>query len=134
MECAREFERPHVVWTRRRLLGQSRPRRLGRHPPWDGHEKELKGGEAATTNNRMELMAAIAALRRSSGRAAVDIYTDSQYLRRRHHGVDRRLEAQRLAHRDRKPVKNVRPVAARSTTRSARTRSLALGRGHAGTT
>ena len=43
--------------------------------------KELKGGEPATTNNRMELMAAIAALEALKRPCIVDLYTDSQYLR-----------------------------------------------------
>ena len=45
------------------------------------HEKELKGGEAHTTNNRMELMAAISALEALKRPCAVDLHTDSQYLR-----------------------------------------------------
>ncbi|MEA3291485.1 MAG: RNase H family protein, partial [Pseudomonadota bacterium] len=46
------------------------------------HKKELKGGELKTTNNRMELTAAIEALSALSRPCAVAIYTDSQYLRR----------------------------------------------------
>ena len=45
------------------------------------HEKELSGGEALTTNNRMELLAAISALEGLSRPCAVDLHTDSQYLR-----------------------------------------------------
>ena len=48
---------------------------------YNGVEKELSGGEALTTNNRMELMAAIAALEALKGRCAVDLYTDSVYVR-----------------------------------------------------
>ena len=44
-------------------------------------QKELSGGEAQTTNNRMELMAAIAALENLKRPCAVDLNTDSQYLR-----------------------------------------------------
>jgi ribonuclease HI len=44
-------------------------------------EKELMGGEAATTNNRMELMAAISALEALKRPSLADIHTDSQYLR-----------------------------------------------------
>ncbi|GGK41879.1 ribonuclease HI [Salinarimonas ramus] len=44
-------------------------------------EKELVGGEAVTTNNRMELMAAISALEALKRPCAVDLYTDSQYVR-----------------------------------------------------
>ena len=44
-------------------------------------EKELKGGENPTTNNRMELMAAISALEALKKPALVDLTTDSQYVR-----------------------------------------------------
>ena len=46
------------------------------------HEKNLKGAEALTTNNRMEMMAAIAALESLKGHSKVKITTDSQYLRK----------------------------------------------------
>lgn len=46
-----------------------------------GARKEMKGGEAPTTNNRMELMAAIRALEALKRPSAVDIHSDSQYLR-----------------------------------------------------
>jgi ribonuclease HI len=48
---------------------------------YGGHEKELKGGEALTTNNRMELTAAIEALRSLNRPCEVVLHTDSQYLR-----------------------------------------------------
>src|SRR5829696_9043385 len=44
-------------------------------------EKELSGGETPTTNNRMELMAAIAGLEALKRPCRVRLYTDSQYLR-----------------------------------------------------
>lgn len=47
---------------------------------FNGHEKELSGGEKPTTNNRMEMMAAIVALETLTRPCAVDLYTDSQYL------------------------------------------------------
>ena len=46
------------------------------------HERELVGGEALTTNNRMELMAAIRALEALSEPCQVVLHTDSQYVRR----------------------------------------------------
>jgi len=46
------------------------------------NEKELYGGVAETTNNRMEMMAAIEGLRALKRHGQVTIYTDSQYLRR----------------------------------------------------
>lgn len=47
----------------------------------DGDERELTGFDPATTNNRMELLAAIEALRSLPGPTEVDLHTDSQYLR-----------------------------------------------------
>jgi ribonuclease HI len=45
-----------------------------------GQRKEVSGGEAATTNNRMELKAAIEGLRALKRRCAVQLYTDSKYV------------------------------------------------------
>ena len=45
-----------------------------------GVEKELSGGESQTTNNRMELTAAISGLQALKEPCAVDLYTDSQYI------------------------------------------------------
>ncbi|HAZ7573095.1 ribonuclease HI [Legionella sp. PATHC032] len=47
---------------------------------YNGREKTLHGGEAQTTNNRMELMAAIKGLEALKRPCEVDLYTDSQYL------------------------------------------------------
>jgi len=69
-------------------------------------EKELWGGERLTTNNRMELTAAIRALEALRRRCHVQLYTDSQYLR---NGITEWLPAwKRRGWRtaDRKPVKN----------------------------
>ncbi len=48
---------------------------------YDSTEKELCGGEPGTTNNRMEMMAAIRALEALKRPSAVDLHTDSTYLR-----------------------------------------------------
>ncbi|MFM2128669.1 MAG: ribonuclease [Pseudomonadota bacterium] len=48
---------------------------------WNGNEKELSGGEKETTNNRMELMAAIVALDSLKRPMAVRLHTDSQYVK-----------------------------------------------------
>ncbi len=69
-------------------------------------EKELWGGERLTTNNRMEITAAIRALEALRRRCHVQLYTDSQYLR---NGITEWLPAwKRRGWRtaDRKPVKN----------------------------
>ena len=74
---------------------------------WDGHQKELRGGEAHTTNNRMELTAAIKALQALTRPCVVDVHTDSQYLRL---GITSWIASwKRNGWRtaERKPVKNV---------------------------
>ena len=48
---------------------------------WGEHEKELYGGEAETTNNRMELMAAIQGLESLTRGVTAKLYTDSKYLK-----------------------------------------------------
>lgn len=47
---------------------------------YGGHELELSGGEASTTNNRMELTAVIEALKKLNQKCEVTIYTDSKYV------------------------------------------------------
>ena len=74
---------------------------------WRGTEKELKGGEAQTTNNRMELMAAIAALESLKRSLAVDLYTDSQYLRQGITGWIHGWKKNGWKTADKRPVKNV---------------------------
>ena len=46
------------------------------------HKKEISGGEASTTNNRMELLAVISALELLKRPCEVTLYTDSQYIER----------------------------------------------------
>jgi ribonuclease HI len=73
---------------------------------WADHERELSGGEPHTTNNRMELMAAIAALEALKRPCTVDMHTDSQYLRQ---GITQWIHGwKRNGWRtaDKKPVKN----------------------------
>ena len=70
-------------------------------------EKELSGGDPATTNNRMELMAAIAALETLKRGCRVRLYTDSQYVR---DGITRWVHAWKARNwrtADKKAVKNV---------------------------
>jgi ribonuclease HI len=69
-------------------------------------ERELKGGERDTTNNRMELTAAIRALEALRERCSVDVYTDSVYVRS---GITEWLaawQARGWRTAGRKPVKN----------------------------
>jgi ribonuclease HI len=70
------------------------------------HRRELWGGEPATTNNRMEMTAAIEALAALKRRCQVDLYTDSQYVR---NGITEWLpqwKQRGWKTADRKPVKN----------------------------
>ena len=74
---------------------------------YDGVEKELSGFEPATTNNRMELMAAIAALEQLKRGVTAVIHTDSRYV---HDGITEwlpRWKARGWRTADNKPVKNV---------------------------
>jgi ribonuclease HI len=70
-------------------------------------EKELSGGTADTTNNRMEMIAAISALEALKRSAAVDLYTDSTYVR---DGITKWIHGWKKRDwrtADKKPVKNV---------------------------
>ena len=72
-----------------------------------GHEKEIAGGEALTTNNRMELMAAIAALELLKRPCRVTLWTDSTYVR---DGITKWVKgwkARGWKTASREPVKNV---------------------------
>jgi ribonuclease HI len=74
---------------------------------WRGQEKELSGGETLTTNNRMELMGAIAALESLKRPTRVRVHTDSMYLK---DGITKWLPSWKRRGwktADKKPVKNV---------------------------
>jgi len=74
---------------------------------YNGVEKELSGGEVQTTNNRMELMAAIAALEALKRPSRVDLHTDSTYLK---DGITRWIHAWKgrgWRTAGKKPVKNL---------------------------
>ncbi|MEO1226068.1 MAG: ribonuclease HI [Pseudomonadota bacterium] len=74
---------------------------------WKGHEKELNGGEPETTNNRMELMAAISALETLKRPMQVVLTTDSAYVK---NGITQWLAGWRAngwRTAAKKPVKNV---------------------------
>ncbi|MFN7107326.1 MAG: ribonuclease HI [Brevundimonas sp.] len=71
-----------------------------------GHEKELWGGEANTTNNRMELMAAIMALEALKRPCKVELHTDSKYVMQGITEWMRGWKARGWLTADKKPVKN----------------------------
>ena len=70
-------------------------------------ERELQGGEADTTNNRMELMAAISALETLTRPTALTITTDSAYVKNGVTGWIHGWKRNGWKTADRKPVKNV---------------------------
>ena len=95
-------------------------------------EKELSGGEPLTTNNRMELMAAIAALEALKRPCRVRLHTDSIYLR---DGITRWINKWRRngwLTSDRKPVKNADLWARLETAMASHQIEWAWVRGHAG--
>ncbi len=69
------------IYTDGSCLGNPGPGGYGVVLKYRGHQKELAGGFAMTTNNRMELMAAIAALECLKEPCEIDLSTDSQYVR-----------------------------------------------------
>jgi ribonuclease HI len=96
-----------VIHTDGACSGNPGPGGWGAILEWGGHRREIKGGEPHTTNNRMELMAAISALEALKRPCDVDLHTDSQYLRQ---GITSWIHGwKRNGWRtgDKKPVKNV---------------------------
>jgi ribonuclease HI len=69
-----------VIYTDGACSGNPGPGGWGVMLRWNGTEKELHGGDPQTTNNRMELMAAIQALEALNRPSQVQLYTDSTYL------------------------------------------------------
>jgi ribonuclease HI len=70
------------------------------------HRKEISGGEVLTTNNRMELMAAISALNALKKRSDVALYTDSAYVKNGITGWIHGWKKNGWRTADKKPVKN----------------------------
>ncbi len=96
-----------VIYTDGACKGNPGPGGWGALMRWGSHEKELFGGEARTTNNRMELTAVIEALSALRQRASVAVYTDSEYVK---NGITSWIHNWKLRDwrtADKKPVKNV---------------------------
>lgn len=107
---ARAPDRPSADWveihTDGACSGNPGPGGWGAVLRWRGQVRELSGFEPRTTNNRMELMAAIAALESLKRPMPVRVYTDSTYLRQ---GITTWLQAWRARGwrtADKRPVKN----------------------------
>ena len=69
-----------TIYTDGACSGNPGPGGYGAILMYGSHKKELSGGEANTTNNRMELMGVITALKALNRPCQVDLYTDSQYV------------------------------------------------------
>ena len=94
------------IWTDGACSGNPGPGGWGAILSYKGKERELSGGEALTTNNRMELMGAISALETLTRPCTVALHTDSQYLRQ---GITSWIHGWKKngwKTADRKPVKN----------------------------
>ncbi len=101
-------EKPQVtIWTDGACSGNPGPGGWGAVLISGEREKEIRGGEPLTTNNRMELTAAISALEALRRPSIVDLHTDSQYLRGGITGWIKSWKRNGWRTRDRKPVKNV---------------------------
>lgn len=93
-------ERPKVtIYTDGACKGNPGPGGWAAILTFGRHEKLLQGGEADTTNNRMELQAALEGLKELSQSCEVTLFTDSEYLKR---GVTEWLEGWKARHWRRK--------------------------------
>ena len=104
---AAAIRKPHVtVYTDGACKGNPGPGGWGAWLATGDHDKELCGGEALTTNNRMELTAVIEALASLKRSCEVTIHTDSEYVRK---GITEWIHGWKQRGwktADRKPVKN----------------------------
>lgn len=97
---------PVLIYTDGACSGNPGPGGWGAILIFGEHERELCGGEPLTTNNRMEIMAAIEGLEALKRPCSVDLHTDSQYLRQ---GITQWIagwKARGWRTADNKPVKN----------------------------
>ena len=94
------------IWTDGACSGNPGPGGWGAILIYNDVEKEFFGGEQLTTNNRMELMAAISALEALTRPCAIDLHTDSQYVRQGVTGWMHNWKRNGWRTADRKPVKN----------------------------
>ena len=95
-----------VIYTDGACKGNPGPGGWGAWLKSGEHEKELWGGEALTTNNRMELTAVIEALASLKKRCRVTLYTDSEYVRNGITSWIHGWKARGWKTADKKPVKN----------------------------
>ncbi len=96
-----------VIYTDGACSGNPGPGGWGAILTYDGNEREICGGEPDTTNNRMELMAAISALETLTRPCVIELHTDSQYLRGGVMGWMDNWKKRGWLTADKKPVKNI---------------------------
>ncbi|WP_159943475.1 MULTISPECIES: ribonuclease HI [unclassified Nocardiopsis] len=106
-EVGGEPTRRVVIYTDGACSGNPGPGGWGVWLRYGGHEKELYGGEPQTTNNRMELMAAIRALESLTKPVPVLVHTDSSYVRNGITSWVANWKRRGWRTADKKPVKNV---------------------------
>jgi ribonuclease HI len=121
-----------VIHTDGACSGNPGPGGWGAILQWNGKEKELWGGELATTNNRMELMAAIQALEALNRPCRVEVHTDSQYLQKGIHEWIHGWKTRGWKTADKKPVKNEDLWRRLDAARSRHDVRWAWVKGHAG--
>jgi ribonuclease HI len=100
-------DKPVIIHTDGACSGNPGPGGWGAILAYGDKVKELSGGEANTTNNRMELMGAIMALEGLTRPSLVELHTDSQYLR---DGITKWIHGWKRngwKTADKKPVKNM---------------------------
>ncbi|HTS39320.1 MAG TPA: ribonuclease HI [Xanthobacteraceae bacterium] len=95
-----------VIYTDGACSGNPGPGGWGAILKFGDHEKEISGGDAHTTNNRMELMAAISALEALKRPCKVELHTDSQYVQQGISTWIKQWKRNGWRTADKKPVKN----------------------------
>ena len=95
-----------VIYTDGACSGNPGPGGWGAVLLYGDKRKEICGGELATTNNRMELMAAIQALEALNKPCRVELHTDSQYVQKGIHEWIHSWKKRGWLTADKKPVKN----------------------------
>ena len=123
---------PVIIYTDGACKGNPGPGGWGALLRAGAHEKELFGGEAHTTNNRMELTAVIRALESLTRSCPVAIYTDSQYVK---NGIETWIHGWKRngwKTADKKPVKNAELWQQLDTARKPHTIEWKWVKGHAG--
>jgi ribonuclease HI len=96
-----------LIYTDGACSGNPGPGGWGALLIYEGKRKTISGGEAATTNNRMEMLAAIEALRHLKLPCQANLYTDSKYLQQGATSWMKKWKLNNWRGSDKKPVKNI---------------------------